>query len=49
MKTGWLSYNILKAQRNEYICAMTVYVSLALMIYVGVLNYTYRKRDKWEE
>jgi hypothetical protein len=45
LRKGFLSYNILKVQRNEYITAMLVYASIALNVYLQILNYMYTKRE----
>jgi hypothetical protein len=44
MKSTYYSYLNLKSQRNIYITAMLIYVSLALNVYVWLLNYMYQKR-----
>jgi hypothetical protein len=44
IRKNYLSYSILKVQRNEYITAMLVYVSIALNVYLQILNYMYAKR-----
>jgi hypothetical protein len=36
-----------KSQRNTYITAMLIYVSLALNVYVWILHYMYAKRSKY--
>jgi hypothetical protein len=48
MKSSYYSYLALKSQRNTYITAMLIYVSLSLNIYVAMLNYMYCKRSKFE-
>lgn len=45
LRKGFLSYNILKVQRNEYITAMLVYASIALNVYLQILHYMYTKRE----
>lgn len=47
LRKNYLSYNILKVQRNEYITIMLVYASIALNIYLQILNYMYTKREKY--
>jgi hypothetical protein len=44
LRKGFLSYTILKVQRNEYITLMLVYASIALNVYLQILNYMYTKR-----
>lgn len=44
LRIGFLSYSILKVQRNKYITFMLIYASLALNVYIQLLNYMYRKR-----
>lgn len=44
LRKGFLSYTILKVQRNEYITLMLVYASVALNVYLQILNYMYTKR-----
>lgn len=46
MKSNYFSYLTLKSQRNIYITAMLIYVSIALNVYVALLNYMYKKRSK---
>ncbi len=48
MKSSYYSYLTLKSQRNTYITAMLIYVSLGLNIYVAILNYMYKKRAIFE-
>lgn len=48
LRKGFLSYNILKVQRNEYITAMLVFASIALNIYLQILHYMYTKREIYE-
>lgn len=48
MKSNYYSYLALKSQRNTYITAMLIYISLALNIYVAILNHMYTKRAKFE-
>ena len=38
----------LKIQRNKYITFMMIYATLALVVYLGILNYMYDKREKYE-
>ena len=47
LRKNFLSYNILKVQRNEYITIMLVYASIALNVYLQILNYMYTKREKY--
>lgn len=47
MRRGYLSYTILKVQRNEYITLMLIYVSVALNLYLGLLHHMYTKRGKY--
>lgn len=49
MKAAYYSYLNVKTQRNSYITAMMIYVSLALNIYVWILNYMYTKRAAFEK
>jgi uncharacterized membrane protein (DUF485 family) len=49
MKAAYFSYLNVKTQRNSYITAMMIYVSLALNIYVWILNYMYTKRAENEK
>jgi hypothetical protein len=44
IRKNYLSYSILKVQRNEYITVMLVYASIALNVYLQILNYMYAKR-----
>jgi hypothetical protein len=44
LRGSYLSYSILKVQRNEYITFMLIYVSLALNVYIQILDYMYLKR-----
>jgi hypothetical protein len=48
MKSSYYAYLTLKSQRNIYITAMLIYVSLALNIYMWLLNYMYKKRSLFE-
>ncbi len=48
MKSNYYSYLTLKSQRNTYITAMLIYISLGLNIYVAILNYMYNKRSDFE-
>ena len=48
MKSNYFSYLTLKSQRNTYITAMLIYISLGLNIYVAILNYMYKKRRDFE-
>jgi hypothetical protein len=48
LKTNYYSYLNVKSQRDTYITAMLIYVSLALNVYVWILNYMYEKRSKYE-
>lgn len=49
MKAAYFSYLNVKTQRNSYITAMMIYVSLALNVYVWILNYMYTKRAENEK
>jgi uncharacterized membrane protein (DUF485 family) len=49
MKAAYFSYLNVKTQRNSYITAMMIYVSLALNVYVWILNYMYTKRAAFEK
>ena len=44
LRKNYLSYSILKVQRNEYITGMLVYTSIALNVYLQILHYVYSKR-----
>ncbi len=48
MKSNYFSYLNVKSQRNTYITAMLIYVSLALNVYVWILHYMYKKRSAHE-
>ena len=45
IRRGFLSYNIIKIQRNEYITIMLIYVSIMLNVYIQLLNHMYKKRN----
>lgn len=45
LRIGYLSYSILKVQRNKYITFMVIYVSLALNFYIRLLRFMYLKRE----
>lgn len=49
LRRGYLSYTILKVQRNEYITLMLIYVSIALNLYLGLLHHMYTKRGKYHK
>jgi cbb3-type cytochrome oxidase subunit 3 len=48
LKSNYFSYLTMKSERNIYITAMLIYVSLALNAYVWILQYMYEKRAKHE-
>jgi len=45
LRLGFLSYTILKIQRNKYITFMLVYTSIALNIFIQLMKYIYKKRE----
>ena len=49
MKAAYYSYLNVKSQRNSYITAMMIYVSLAHNINVRILNNMYTKRAAFEK
>ena len=49
LRRGYLSYTILKIQRNEYITLMLIYVSIALHVYLTMLHHMYTKRAKFHK
>lgn len=44
LRIGFLSYTVLKIQRNKYITFMLLYVSIALNIFVHLLRHIYKQR-----
>jgi|JI10StandDraft_1071094.scaffolds.fasta_scaffold752488_1 hypothetical protein len=44
LRLGFLSYTILKIQRNKYITFMLVYTSIALNLFIQLLKFMYKKR-----
>ncbi len=49
LRRGYLSYTILKIQRNEYITLMLIYVSIALHVQLALLHHIYVKRGKYHK
>lgn len=49
LRRGYLSYTILKIQRNEYITLMLIYVSIALHVQLALLHHMYVKRGKYHK
>lgn len=43
-----MSYKILLVQRNIYICALTLFVTLTLNIYIILFRRIYKNRDAFE-
>jgi hypothetical protein len=41
LRVGFLSYTILKIQRNKYIAFMFIYTSIALNIFIQLLKHIY--------
>lgn len=46
---GYYSYQIQYVERNKYITAMVIYVSLALNFYVRILYLIYKRRGDYDE
>jgi hypothetical protein len=44
----FLSYTILKIQSHKYITFLLIYASIALNVYVYILQYMYDKREIFE-
>lgn len=49
LKFNYLSFKILKVQRNKYITSLMVYAALAVNAYIWLLNYMYDKREQHEK
>ena len=49
LRRWYLSYTILKVQRNEFITLLLIYVSIILNIYLGILHHMYTKRGKYHK
>jgi hypothetical protein len=49
LRFGFLSYTILKIQRNKYITFMLMYTSLALIIFTQLLKHIYKEREELEK
>ena len=47
VKYNYLSFQVLKVQRNKYITAMVIYACLAINCYVWILNELYTRREKY--
>lgn len=43
VRASFLSYEIQKIQRNKYITFMLIYATIALMVYLRLLNMIYNK------
>lgn len=49
LRIGFLSYTILKIQRNKYITFMLIYTSIALNIFIHLLRHIYKQREELEK